>query len=60
MNMVMINNQLNSTNKNYLREKKTYVSINYSDPITQNKKSIVDLKKRHIKNNISGTLAKMY
>ena len=35
ISMVMINKQLNSTNKNYCREKKHCVSINYLNPITQ-------------------------
>ena len=48
MNLVIINKQLNSANKNYLREKNYNVSINYHNSITQHKKSIIaDIKKRH-------------
>ena len=41
--MVVINKQLNSTDKNYRREKNFYVSINYINPITQYKKSIISI-----------------
>ena len=59
--MFKINKQLNSTNESYRREKNYYVSINYRTPMTQYKKSvIVHIKKTFIKNNISGTLTKMY
>ena len=46
--VIIINKQLNSTDKNYHREKNYYISINYLNPITQYKKFIiVDINKRH-------------
>ena len=47
IDMVIINKQFNSTSKNYRGKKHYYVSVNYHDPITQYKKSIVivDIKK---------------
>ena len=47
IDMVIINKQFNSTSKNYCGKKHYYISVNYHDPITQYKKSIVivDIKK---------------
>ena len=55
IDMVIINKQFNSTSKNYRGKKHYYISVNYHDPITQYKKSIVilDIKKDMHQNNIN-------
>ena len=55
--MVIINKQLDSTNKNYCREKNYYVSINYHKPNNTTQKIYSRHKeKTYIKSNISGAL----